>query len=163
MAEFEPAIKAVLALEGGLVDHPADRGGLTKYGLSQRAHPDLDIAAITEAEARARYRQQYWHPLFDRITDQVKANKVFDLCVNLGPKGGITLVQRAINDERGSRGHVDVDGQFGAQTLMAVNLMPVRQFLRAVRARQVRHYVDLAMKDASQVAFLDGWIRRAVV
>lgn len=163
MAEFEPAINAVLALEGGLVDHPADRGGLTKYGISQRANPDLDIAAITEAEARARYRKQYWHPLFDRITDQAKANKVFDLCVNLGPKGGVTLLQRAINDERGTRGPVDVDGQFGAQTLMAVNLMPVRQFLRTVRAKQVRHYVDLALADANQLAFLNGWIRRAVV
>lgn len=163
MAEFEPAINVVLALEGGLVDHPADRGGLTKYGISQRANPDLDIAAITEAEARARYRQQYWHPLFDRITDQAKANKIFDLCVNLGPKGGVTVLQRAINDERGAHGHVDVDGRFGAQTLMAVNLMPVRQLLRTVRAHQVRHYVDLALKDASQLEFLDGWIKRAVV
>lgn len=160
MAEFEPAINAVLALEGGLVDHPADRGGLTKYGISQRANPDLDIAAITEAEARARYRQQYWHPLFDRITDQVKANKVFDLCVNLGPTGGITLLQRALKAENGT---VDVDGHFGAQTLMAVNLMPVRPFLRTVRARQVRHYVDLVLNDITQRAFLDGWILRAVV
>lgn len=162
MAEFEKAVQAVLALEGGLVDHPADRGGLTKYGISQRAHPHLDIAALTEAEARELYRA-YWFPLFDRITDQVKANKVFDLCVNLGPKGGITLVQRAINDERGSRGPVEVDGQFGAQTLMAVNLMPVRQFLRTVRARQARHYVDLVLADASQLAFLNGWLKRAVV
>ena len=46
---------------------------------------------------------------------------------------------------------------------MAVNLMPVRQFLRTVRAKQVRHYVDLALADANQLAFLNGWIRRAVV
>ncbi len=158
MAEFDKAVQAVLVLEGGLVDHPADRGGLTKYGISQRAHPDLNIAALTEADARELYRA-YWLPLFDRITDQVKANKVFDLCVNLGPTGGITLLQRALRIENGT---VDVDGRFGAQTLMAVNLMPVRQFLRTVRARQVRHYVDLALEDASQLAFLDGWIRRAV-
>lgn len=159
MAEFEPAVEAVLKLEGGLVDHPADRGGVTKYGISQRAHPELDIAAITEAEARARYKQQYWHPLFDRITDQAKANKIFDLCVNLGQTGGITLLQRALHEQMPT---LDIDGRFGAQTLMAVNLTPVRQFLRAVRAKQVRHYVDLAMADPQQLTFLDGWIRRAV-
>ncbi|HNP80149.1 MAG TPA: glycosyl hydrolase 108 family protein [Nitrospira sp.] len=163
MAEFEQAVQVVLSLEGGLSQHPADRGGVTKYGISQRSHPDLDIAALTEADAKALYRGEYWHPLFDRITDQAKASKIFDLCVNLGTTGGITLLQRAINQERGVRGHVDVDGRFGAQTLMAVNLMPVRQFLRAVRARQVRHYVNIVLEDASQLAFLDGWINRAVV
>ncbi|MCS6290369.1 MAG: hypothetical protein H8K10_15545 [Nitrospira sp.] len=163
MAEFEQAVQVVISLEGGLSQHPADRGGVTKYGISQRSHPNLDIAALTEADAKAIYHGEYWHPLFDRITDQAKANKIFDLCVNLGPKCGVTLLQRAINDERGAHGHVDVDGQFGAQTLMVVNLMPVRQFLRTVRAHQVRHYVDLALKDASQLAFLDGWIKRAVV
>lgn len=159
MAEFDKAVQAVLALEGGQVNHPADHGGLTKYGISQRAHPHLDIAALTEADARELYRA-YWLPQFDRITDQVKANKVFDLCVNLGPTGGITLLQRALRSENGT---VDVDGQFGAQTLMAVNLMPVRQFLRTVRSRQVLHYVDLVLNDSTQRAFLDGWIRRAVV
>lgn len=159
MADFSKAVEAVLALEGGLVNHPADRGGVTKYGISQRAHPQLDIAAITEADARELYRA-YWLPLFDRITDQVKANKVFDLCVNLGPTGGVTLLQRALRLEHGT---VDVDGVFGAQTLMAVNLMPIRQFLRTVRSRQVLHYVDLVLNDVTQRAFLDGWIRRAVV
>lgn len=160
MADFSKAVEAVLALEGGLANHSADRGGVTKFGISQRAYPHLDIAALTEGDARELYRQSYWLPLFDRIVDQAKANKVFDLCVNLGPTGGITLLQRALRDENGT---VDVDGHFGAQTLMAVNLLPVRPFLRAVRARQVRHYVNLVLEDASQLVFLDGWIRRAVV
>lgn len=163
MAEFTKAVEVVLTLEGGLVSHPADRGGVTKFGISQRAYPHLDIAALTEADARALYRQSYWLPLFDRITDQAKANKVFDLCVNLGTTGGITLLQRALNAERGRVGQLDVEGRFGAQTLMAVNLMPVRQFLRTVRARQVRLYVNIVLEDASQLAFLDGWINRAVV
>lgn len=159
MAGFAKAVEAVFALEGGLVHHPADRGGVTKYGISQRAHPHLNIAALTAADARELYRA-YWLPLFDRITEQVKANKVFDLCVNLGPTGGVTLLQRALRAENTT---VDVDGQFGAQTLMAVNLMPVRPFLRTVRSRQVLHYVDLVLNDVTQRAFLDGWIRRAVV
>lgn len=159
MADFEQAVQRILQLEGGRSNHPADRGGLTKYGISQRAYPKLSIDALTEGQAREIYRRDYWQPNFDRIADQSKAGKLLDLCVNLGPKGGVTVLQQALNDEGCA---VEVDGQFGPRSLMAVNLMPLREFLRTVRARQVRHYVDLTLKDASQLAFLDGWIRRAV-
>jgi hypothetical protein len=43
-AQFNRCIPVILAAEGGLVHHTADPGGLTKYGISQRSYPALDIA-----------------------------------------------------------------------------------------------------------------------
>ena len=42
MAYFERAIDKTLAWEGGYVNDPKDPGGETKYGISKRAHPDVD-------------------------------------------------------------------------------------------------------------------------
>jgi lysozyme family protein len=36
---FEKALDFVLTAEGDLVDDPPDPGGLTKFGISQRAYP----------------------------------------------------------------------------------------------------------------------------
>ncbi|MDQ3232263.1 MAG: hypothetical protein M3Q07_10615 [Pseudobdellovibrionaceae bacterium] len=40
---FQEAVRLILELEGGgrLVSHPDDPGGLTKYGISLRSHPEL--------------------------------------------------------------------------------------------------------------------------
>ena len=61
--EFGPAIDFVLRWEGGYVNHPDDPGGETNFGISKRAHPDVDIAALTRAEAVEIYRREYWNPV----------------------------------------------------------------------------------------------------
>ena len=49
MARFDAAWPKVLELEGQgeYVDHPADRGGPTRWGISQRAYPEEDIRHLT--------------------------------------------------------------------------------------------------------------------
>ena len=59
MGDFQHCIDRILAEEGGQSNHPADPGGLTKFGISQRAYPTRDIAHLTLAEAL--YRRDYWH------------------------------------------------------------------------------------------------------
>jgi lysozyme family protein len=59
-AEFTYAVNEVLRSEGGLVNDPADPGGLTNYGISQRAYPGVDIAKLTKEEAIAIYYRDYW-------------------------------------------------------------------------------------------------------
>jgi len=50
MADFDPAVAKTLIREGGarFTDNPDDRGGATKYGISQRAYPGVDIPSLTE-------------------------------------------------------------------------------------------------------------------
>ena len=57
---FLNIIDWVLGWEGGLVDDPDDPGGVTKYGISQRAHPELDIRSLTIDQAKAIYYTDYW-------------------------------------------------------------------------------------------------------
>lgn len=162
MAEFEKAVEIVLQREGGFVDHPADRGGATNFGISQRSYPDLDIRALTRAQAVEIYRRDYWQDTFDKIPLQKIADKLFDGVVNCGPVTAVKILQRALGDIGFG---VDLDGRFGPQTLQAVRLACERHtkpLLDAWRARVARHYVDLVLQDQTQLVFLNGWLRRAV-
>ena len=49
--EFSDAVKIVLKHEGGYVDDPVDPGGETKYGISKKAYPFLDIKNLTIKQA----------------------------------------------------------------------------------------------------------------
>jgi hypothetical protein len=57
---FNEAVEFVLRWEGGYVNDPNDPGGETKYGISKRAHPDLDIKNLTLDEAKNIYYNDYW-------------------------------------------------------------------------------------------------------
>jgi len=82
--EFERAIKFVLKWEGELIEDKNDPGGITKYGISQKAYPYLDIRNLTLEKAKQIYYDNYWLKAdcdkmsfpFDMI--------VFDTAVNCG-------------------------------------------------------------------------------
>ena len=62
MAElFETAVDFILSVEAGLVNDPSDPGGLTKFGISQRAYPDVNIRDLTLDGAKTLYRKDYWN------------------------------------------------------------------------------------------------------
>ena len=60
---FVRAIDRVLIHEGGDADDPRDPGGRTRWGISQRTYPTLDIRRLTRTEAIALYRRDFWTPL----------------------------------------------------------------------------------------------------
>lgn len=81
---FDRAFSVVVGIEGGYVNDPEDPGGETKYGLSKRANPDLDIKNLTLDQAKDRYLTRYWNPYgLDRL-EWGKALLVFDTAVNGG-------------------------------------------------------------------------------
>lgn len=62
---FDKALEFVLKWETQdghkiLTDDPQDKGGLTKYGISSRSHPDLDIEGLTLIQATSIYHTEYW-------------------------------------------------------------------------------------------------------
>ena len=89
MANFEIAVQKVIRREGGakFTDIAEDKGGATKYGISQRAFPNEDIRNLTEVRAKELYRLNYWNKAQgDKISSQAVAESVFDACVNMGVK-----------------------------------------------------------------------------
>src|SRR5271166_4784754 len=97
MATMANAILAIIAAEGGEVKNSADYGGLTKFGISQRAYPNLDIANLTQNEAADIYQKDYWLKYkLDIIVSQNVANLVMLIFINMNPINAAKIVQRAI-------------------------------------------------------------------
>lgn len=93
---FDEAFRRVIGEEGGYTNDPKDPGGETQFGISKRAHPELDIAALTLDDARAIYRAEYWdaHRLGE-LPDRM-AVALFDGVVNSGPRPAIAWLQKAL-------------------------------------------------------------------
>ena len=96
MARSEKFIKKVLIAEGGdkITNDPNDSGGLTKYGISQKAFPNVDIRNLTEEKAIAIYKKLYCDPCkIDLIKDELLALHVFDFAVTSGVNRAIKTLQ----------------------------------------------------------------------
>ena len=105
---FDKAFQITVGVEGGYVNDPADPGGETRYGISKRAHPDVDIKSLTLDQAKAIYQRDYWQQAScERMPPKI-AIAVFDAAVHHGPKTAIKLLQRALK--------VADDGEYGRIT-----------------------------------------------
>lgn len=81
---FEICVAKLLMLEGGINDDPNDRGGLTNFGISKNAHPDVDIANLTKEQAIDIYWHEYWLVLDCDQYNPALAYVVFDSGVHEG-------------------------------------------------------------------------------
>src|SRR5215510_7555926 len=109
--EVDELIEELIEREGGYVDHPADRGGPTRFGITEavaRAHGyAAEMADLPRDEAAAIYRRLYWlRPKFDQVAKRSPriAGELFDTGANMGPSVAATFLQRALTAlNRGGR------------------------------------------------------------
>lgn len=160
MTPFDRALAKTLAYEGNVSDHAADRGGLTKWGVTQGAYDrwrvktgqaPRPVTEMTEAEMRAVYLDDYWMPAgCDQLPDEL-AEAVFDMAVNSGATRAVRTLQRVLG--------VTVDGVPGPETFSAAHEAGPMVALHFLKARAAL-YRDIVRDDPSQVVFLAGWINR---
>ena len=82
--DFDIAFEFVLKWEGGYVNDPNDLGGATKYGISSRSYPNLDIENLTVYDAKGIYYKDYWLKSgCDKLTSPMDII-IFDTSVNMG-------------------------------------------------------------------------------
>ena len=156
---FEHAVSFVLAHEGGYSNDIDDDGGETKFGISKRIYPDLDINALTIDQAKAIYKRDFWEPqLYKEIKDVNLATKVFDLAVNMGSNWAHRLVQRAL---RATGQDILEDGILGPMTLAAINKADLTDLLAALKSEAAGYYRTLAATKPKRAKFLKGWLKRA--
>lgn len=155
---FLKAVEQVLAHEGGYVNDPHDPGGETKYGISKRSYPKLDIRSLNRYQATLIYHTDWWQRYgYDMIADLALATKVFDFAVNMGPLRAHKILQEAVN--RTSPAELAVDGLLGPLSMEAVNNHPYPPLLLAeYRLGAIAFYASL--KNAPR--YLLGWVRRAL-
>lgn len=135
-ANWPACIAFTISAEGGLVDSPDDPGGLTNFGISQAAYPDVDIRGLTAESAAAIYARDFWAPVRG---DELPAGvdlMVFDMGVNAGVVRSAKILQRCLG--------VDVDGVIGAmQTLPAARAAAAAELIPALGAAQLAFYESL--------------------
>ena len=152
---FNKLIEEVLRHEGGYVFDSADPGGETNFGISQRAHPDVDIANMTEDQAMEIYQKDYWRAWMDKINDPVLCLQVFDFGVNAGLPRAANMLQKAVG--------VAQDGIIGPITLKAVNNIGNQLYIqRRFLENCLRYYHDIAMNRSHMDKFIKAWFRRAI-
>jgi lysozyme family protein len=150
MADFYESIPTVLANEGGYTFDSSDPGGETKFGISKRSYPHLNIKSLTVIDATAIYLRDFW--LFGGIEDQAVATKLFDSYVNM-KHTAITLIQKLIG--------VEADGVYGPKTEEKINQEDPNILLKSYKMSLIHHYQALVKQNPMLGKFLVGWLRRA--
>lgn len=149
---FDQVFDKLISHEGGYVNDPRDPGGETKYGISKRSYPALDIRALTLADAKAIYRRDYWERAqCDKMPPDL-AFDVFDAAVNSGIGQAIRWLQRALG--------VADDGYVGPLTIGALSR---ENDSSAVQARFNGHRLAFMINLSTWQAFGKGWARRIAV
>jgi lysozyme family protein len=114
VTNFERCLAFTVGSEGGYVNDPNDPGGETKFGISKRQYPDLDIALLTAEDASEIYHDDYWVPMHCDDIPGPLAMCVFDEGVNTGQHEAVLLLQRAV-------GAQPTDGKIGPNTIAQAN------------------------------------------
>lgn len=120
MLSFATAIERVLGHEAGYQNGKGDPGGETKWGISKRSYPHLDIRNLTRNDAITIYKRDFWNLIPHAVLPDALAYQLLDSAVNSGIPQSIRFLQRALG--------VADDGHFGPisrQALGATNLNDV--------------------------------------
>lgn len=139
-------------------DHPADRGGPTKFGITlatlrayykakalKQVPTATTVRELTEAKARAIYEFVFIEsPGFDQIDHPGLRALVIDCAVQHGQDNATVFVQKALT-MRGEQ--LAVDGVFGPKTAAAVNAHPLRPLFARIIALRCEFYGQLITRD----------------
>jgi lysozyme family protein len=171
----EELIDDVIGREGGFSNHPADRGGPTRWGVTEavaRAHGyAADMRGFPRSEAVAIYRRLYWQkPGYDRVSLLMPkvAAELFDTGVNMGPATATGFLRRALNAlNRNGRDFADIAASGAVDDGLIAALKGFLNkrgsssevvLLKAIEALQGERYVRLAEARPANEAFLYGWL-----
>ena len=178
--DIDLLIEDLIEREGDYTNHPADRGGPTRFGITEavaRAHGYAGaMARLPRDEAAAIYRRLYWlRPRFDQVAERAPrvAVELFDTGANMGPAVATTFLQRALtalNRNGGDYPDLVPDGRIGDQTLAALDAFFGQRgqaggetvLLRALEALQGERYLRLAERRPANEAFLYGWLANRI-
>lgn len=152
-AAFQRAVAFVIdQLEGGGRE-VTDSGGLTRWGISQRAYPQLDIHTLSRERAEALYARDYWAPLRAGEIPAPLALCLFDAGVNQGVHTATILLQEVLG--------VGTDGTIGPKTVAAARQSGPETIVRFLE-RRLHRYELIARTRPFHITYLAGWRSRVL-
>lgn len=146
----------LMKYEGGYVNDPDDPGGETKFGISKRSYPRLDIKNLTEDQAAEIYHRDYYIPLnIAAFVNERTAWQVFDFGVNAGVRRSAEMIQRLVG--------AFPDGIVGKETLEKINNYSDKYPLHInFMAERMKYYLMLTERNKRNMKFLKGWLLRTL-
>jgi lysozyme family protein len=169
MSNFNEAVQKVLRAEGGYVNHPADRGGPTNHGITQKVYNEWmakktgknpyistidEIKNMPVGNAIQIYKENYWDAIQgDKIKKFSIAAMIFDQAVNAGVPAAVRRAQRVVQ--------LPETGKMDDQTLRVLNSTSEKTFIENYYNATVAFYNAIVEKNPSQEVFIKGWLKRA--
>lgn len=148
MSLYHDLVDRVLSHEGGYVNDPNDPGGETKWGISKRSYPHLNIKDLTRQDAIAIYQSDFWQRVQGDKLPVPFVFQALDAAVNHGIGNAVRWIQRAAG--------VADDGVIGPVTLAAVARQEPADLVLNFNAERLEFYAKLQTFDH----FGRGWTRR---
>lgn len=146
---FDVCFDRLIGHEGGYVNNPRDPGGETKWGISKRSYPTVDIYNLTREGAKALYKRDFWDPITkDNSLPSSVIFQLFDFAVNSGIGTAIRALQRSVG--------VADDGHWGPISSGAASTTDENDMLMLILANRLEFMTGLSnWSDAGK-----GWTRR---
>lgn len=161
MSNATTAINKVLLTEGGYVNHPADRGGPTNWGITQKTYESWigrssslqEIINMPKETAIAIYKANYWDRVGgDFIKSYAVAYAIFDQAVNRGIDASLRQAQKVLG--------ISQTGNLSNEFISAINLINPQTFIDSYLVLSEQAYKTIVANNPSQAIFLTGWLNR---
>lgn len=165
----------LLLFEGEYSNHPADKGGETIYGVTEKFDKKAfdkivklwrdGNKELAKEEALKVYNKNYYLKAKCDLLESVNmmdsiVHQLFDMAVNMGVKTSIKILQKAMNVYN-KRESVMVDGVLGNETLSELRIMNNKEFNNILVDQRIVRYKEIVSANSSQSVFLKGWTNRA--
>ncbi len=150
-------IDRLISREGGdkITRDPNDPGGLTKFGISQRSYPDLDITNLTYTAAKDIYIRDYFtKPHIHLLPNEQLQESVLDYAVHSGVETAIRAVQKLCG--------VYQDGKIGIKTIAACERLGPLNIREALKRERCLFLVRQVKMKPVKIKYLEGWISRVL-
>lgn len=160
MADFKKYAPKLLQLEGGFVNHPEDKGGITNCGITLETFRSFlgqdktvkDLQSMNYGMWKEIIKAGYWDKVKgDRIDNQSLAELIADWCVNSG-LAAIRKVQEIVGCKP--------DGVVGTITLSLINSSDPKELFERIWNARHQHYINIVKRSPSQKVFMNGWMNR---
>lgn len=127
---FDGAVAPLIEREGGYKASDGKSGAPVKFGINQKANPDINVANLTKEQAKEIYRTRYW----DAIGGDSLAPATAIVALDAAALQGVGVAKQLITD---SNGDPDI--------------------MIEMRRKQL---ISLAAADPAQKPYLEGWLNR---
>ena len=148
LMNFEMAFDEIMSWEGDYSMDSNDPGGETKYGISKRAYPNLDIKNLSKEQAKEIYKMDYWDKVNASSLPESVRLMVFDCAVNQGAPFSRIILQKSLG--------VVKDGIIGPKTLKAFERVPESLVISKMAKYRLDRYSALPHWNV----YGKGWTRR---